>query len=586
MCSIEGTTSPDFDIRLFAQANKCRGPDGTEYYHDNKVAFAHNLLAISPNPNKKRQPYVTDKGNVLVYNGEIFGLRNDQWDVEWLANYIEQNGVKGLSKNINGMWAFVWYEPSKNKITLCRDHFGIKPLYYTFHDDFLYFSSTTLPLIALSFSLDITSHYKKHRAFPAFSFSKRFHDIYKHTDGFNPGMDTLFTRVYKLNPGEILEVDVNTNKRLASDSLWDDGYDLKPNYLWDRDEYEEIMTQCISEVCQAPDIKKTISLSGGLDSSLIASIARNKDHISASSVHWQDVNIGAKDPSRHMMDELQMSKNTTKMLKMDHYITEIPHNNEWVHDEVYNSMFGVPSWDIQRLLPRFYNITQASKNGNKIYITGDCADELLTGYNGDYEIHNGELRSNIESLRLIGHRTDYKPFDKDIGYRNLQKIIPKHMFRDDLVNNRQMIKLMFHCDGFCTVLDHMCGYYGMESRVPFLHQRLAKYLLRIPGQQKLAIDFNGPIKDKKDRKDYLWFMMGHYKGLLRDHMSHHYTDEVRNRMRKTGFSNPWDARDEKKNKELREEQYNIQKDKVKQGMVDIKDNFMYNLRSEIISEKV
>jgi len=69
-------------------------------------------------------------------------------------------------------------------------------------------------------------------------------------------------------------------------------------------------------------------------------------------------------------------------------------------------------------------------------------------------------------------------------------------------------------------------------------------------------------------------------------MSHHYTDEVRNRMRKTGFSNPWDARDEKKNKELREEQYNIQKDKVKQGMVDIKDNFMYNLRSEIISEKV
>ena len=169
MCSIEGTTSPDFDIRLFAQANKCRGPDGTEYYHDDKVAFAHNLLAISPNPNKKSQPYVTDKGNVLVYNGEIFGLRNDQWDVEWLANYIEQHGVKGLSNNINGMWAFCWYEPSKDKLTLCRDHFGIKPLYYSFYKDFLYFSSTSLPLISLRFGLDQST--------PPFSFSKRFHDI-------------------------------------------------------------------------------------------------------------------------------------------------------------------------------------------------------------------------------------------------------------------------------------------------------------------------------------------------------------------------------------------------------------------------
>tara|TARA_R100000231_G_C5232392_1_gene137100 strand:- start:152 stop:556 length:405 start_codon:yes stop_codon:yes gene_type:complete len=132
----------------------------------------------------------------------------------------------------------------------------------------------------------------------------------------------------------------------------------------------------------------------------------------------------------------------------------------------------------------------------------------------------------------------------------------------------------------------MCGYYGMESRVPFLHQRLAKYLLKIPGQQKLAIDFNGPIKDNKDRKDYLWFMMGHYKGILRDHMGHHYTNKVRTRMRKTGFSNPWDARDKEKNKQMRQEQYRIQKDKVRQEIVDIKDNIMYNLKSEIISEKV
>ena len=577
MCSIEGTTNPEFDIELFAQANKCRGPDSTGYFKDSKVRFAHNLLAISPNPDRKSQPFVTERGNVLVYNGEIFGLGKKEWDVEWLATYIEHHGVKSLCEGVNGMWAFSWYEPSKSKITLCRDHFGIKPLYYTYFNDFLYFSSTTTPLIALKFDPDSESR---------FAYNKRFHDVFTHSDGFNPGSETLVNSIKKVLPGEIIEIDVHNHKVVHTDNLWNGTFDLKPDFLWDKFELDELAQECISEVCDAPSIKKTISLSGGLDSSLIASIARDKDRISASSVHWQDVNIGKKDPSRHMMNELDLSKKTTKSLKMDHYVTEIPYENEWVHEEVYNSMFGVPTWDIQRLLPRFYNITQAAKNGNRVYISGDCADEILTGYNGDFKLHDTLVPSVIEMLRLIGHRTDYEPEEKNVGYRSLCKILPSRLFKDDLINNRQLVQLLYHCDGFCTVLDHMCGYYGMESRVPFLHQKLAKYLLKIPGQQKLAIDFNKEWKDKKERKEYLWFMMGHYKGILRDHLGHHYIDEVRNRMRKTGFSNPWDARDTKKNQQLRQEQYQHQKHKVKQELVDIKDNFLYNLKSEIISEKV
>ena len=431
MCSIEGTTSPDFDIKLFAQANKCRGPDGSGYFKDGRVSFAHNLLAISPNPNHKQQPYVTDKGNVLVYNGEIFGLDHNKWDVEWLANFIEEHGVKGLSENVHGMWAFSWYEPSKNKITLCRDHFGIKPLYYSFFNDFLYFSSTQTPLISLRFEE------KKEHVRRMYSYCRKFHHIYTSSDGFNPGMNTLLADVYKVMPGQILEIDVGTNKTIATDNLWNSSFDLKPNYLWDRDELEEIAIQSISEVCQAPNIKKTISLSGGLDSSLIASIARNKDYISASSVHWEDVNIESKDPSRHMMDELEMSKETTKWLGMDHYVTQIPYNNNWVHDEVYNSMFGMPSWDIQRLLPRFYNITQAAKNKNKIYFSGDCADEILTGYNGDFKIHSQEVKSRSELLNLIGYSSNKKPREEDIGYRTIREVLPKTIFKDDLINNRQ-----------------------------------------------------------------------------------------------------------------------------------------------------
>ena len=111
--------------------------------------------------------------------------------------------------------------------------------------------------------------------------------------------------------------------------------------------------------------------------------------------------------------------------------------------------------------------------------------------------------------------------------------------------------------------------------------------MRIPGQQKMFIDFNLiEGSDQKEREDYIFFMMGHYKGILREHMSHHYVPNVRNRVRKTGFSNPWDARDDKKNEKLRDEQYELQKSKVKEDTVDFKDNLVYNLIHDIKSERV
>lgn len=580
MCSIEGTTNTSFDISKFTDINKCRGPDGTHFFEDENVRFGHNLLEISPNPTKKVQPFVTEKGNVLVYNGEIYGLKEDVWDVEWLANCIETRGLEALKENVNGMWAFAWYEPAKSKLTLCRDHFGVKPLYYSIYNDYIYFSSTLLPLAGL-WNQDTVSG---RQTVP--SWDNRFEEIYALCDGFNPGSSTILANIYKLYPGQIIQFDVRSNKELGRHSLWDSNFHLKPNFLWDKWQLKEIVERCISEVCNAPNVKKTISLSGGLDSSLIASISKNKDKISASSVHWEETNINKKDPSRHMLDEIALSKDTCKKLNMDHYITQIPHDYEEYINETYSAMFGIPSWDIQRLLPRFFNITQAAKNKNKIYITGDCADELLTGYNGDFKLHSNEQLSKEELFFQLGYDLKSKPLDDDIGYREVGRMVKPSMFKDDIINNRQFRQLMFHCDGFCTVLDHMCGYYGMESRVPFLHQRLAKYLLTIPGQIKLSIPFDDMPEDKEERYDYKFFMLGHYKVILREYFKEHYTDGVRKRMRKTGFSNPWDARDPRKNEKLRKEQYIHHKRHLNKKIVDFKDDLMYNLIHDIKSENV
>ena len=85
MCSIEGTTDKSVDIKKFTHFNKNRGPDGTNHFKDDWIQLGHNYLAISPNKENKIQPYVSPKGNILLFNGEIYGLPKGTFDTQWLA---------------------------------------------------------------------------------------------------------------------------------------------------------------------------------------------------------------------------------------------------------------------------------------------------------------------------------------------------------------------------------------------------------------------------------------------------------------------------------------------------------------------
>ena len=73
MCGIYGITDndPEF-IKNYIEICKHRGPDGSDIWTSDHVTLGHNLLSIMAEPNKSRQPWKTPKGNMLVYNGEIF----------------------------------------------------------------------------------------------------------------------------------------------------------------------------------------------------------------------------------------------------------------------------------------------------------------------------------------------------------------------------------------------------------------------------------------------------------------------------------------------------------------------------------
>ena len=570
MCSIEGTTDPYVDIGKFCLYNKHRGPDDTNTYVSRGIQLGHNLLKIQPNQENIPQPFITEKGNVLTYNGEIYGLGDDTFDVEWLANKIENEGIESLAKDVNGMWAFAWYDATEHSVTLCRDHFGTKPLYYVHSTvkgkDQLYFSSTILPLLITIFDLN--------------GGKNKLDDnlgimIIQANSGFNVGEKTIFNGIKRVAAGQIIKFKLGNEFEITTNNLWklDKDFNLFPNYMWNPDEWEHITKKAIKEVCHAPGIKKTVSLSGGLDSSLILDVAKKEDNISASSIGWEGVMIGEKDPERHLLKQIEYATETARKSAVTHHRFRVDHSmkeDKSINDEVFKAMNFIPAWDNQRLIPRFVNITQARAKGAKVYITGDCADEILTGYNGDYNkwcdkrSHTRETEYRKNPVAKFSWYINYDNWNKLIGFYKdniksdnlkkkkehheallfveLSKIFNPDIFSVDPIINANFVNLIKHCDGFCTVIDSMCGYYGMESRLPFLHQEWVKYALKIPGQEKLRVPWPKDKKDYKEKKNHQHFLLGHYKGLFREYFDGHYTDNVRYGYRKVGFSNPWNSR--------------------------------------------
>lgn len=516
MCSIDGYTGETpFTIEQYGSLNANRGPDGTNYYKSPQISMAHSLLAIQPNESHITQPVVNElTGNVLAYNGEIFGMPN-VFDTKYVMDLMDNGELGTLANRTNGMWAIAYYNRSEETLTLIRDHFGVKPLYYMELGDQLFFSSTPKPLLAALNYKNFQIHANNHGKF-----------IWENNDRFMYGKRTPINHIKRLAPGE-MRVWCLKNKRWKLDgSLFqNEHFTLAPNYSYDADEFKELAVKSIGEVCYAPGIKSTIALSGGLDSSLIAGVCASLDiPVTATSTSFKKNNADHVSVNDGMFTEAPMARKTAKHHGMKFH-TSYYHEDHNLRNESIDAL-TVPMWDRNRIDPRYFNIKMAKKNKAKIYITGDCADELFTGYNGDNEIFHNPNAAQVD-------RADYAELIKtNEKWKHLSEVVKPEFLGYDAMNNKRFMRLICHGDGFATTTDHIAGSFGMESRLPFLHQELARYALRIPSAFKLiGNDHN----------------FGGYKYLIRDVLAEYLPDHVRERQTKIGFAAPWDARDHELN---------------------------------------
>src|SRR4051794_35620158 len=276
MCGIAGIVHPqpgppvdEETLRRMARSIRHRGPDGYGIVLDRGAGLVAARLAIFDLPGGWQPLEAGPGGAVLVYNGEIYnhpelraelerdGIAFDtSCDTEVLLRLLERDGLGALDR-LNGQFAFAWWHPAKRRLTLVRDRFGVRPLYWsTLADGTLVFGSEAKALFASGAVAPARDLAGIDEVFTLW--------------GARPPQ-TVFEGVKQVPPGGV--VTWEGGEIVAERRWWTPAFESgepRPEA-----ELEELLRDSVRLRLRA-DVPVGTYLSGGLDSSLITALARTE----------------------------------------------------------------------------------------------------------------------------------------------------------------------------------------------------------------------------------------------------------------------------------------------------------------------
>jgi asparagine synthase (glutamine-hydrolysing) len=543
MCGIAGIFSfnnnkrPSLsEVQTLTKEIKHRGPDGGGYFLEGNVALIHNRLSIIDLSSNGSQPfYSTNQDYVIVFNGEIynylelkkelegeFTFHSDS-DTEVLLNAYIKWGKEALNK-FNGMFSFAIFNKSTGELFCARDRFGVKPFYYYRDEEKFIFASEPQAIVSV---LD-------NRITPN---NQVIYDylVYNRTD-YND--NTFFSEIKKLIHGHTISI-INNEFTIQK---W---YDLEEkndrNYV-SSSEYLNTLIDSVNLRLRS-DVPVGITLSGGLDSSAIASIIatelERKDVKSFSAVYG----FGNKGDESIFINEFK------NILPDQHFI--YPTCDEFFLDlkqfiNAQQEPVGSSS------IYASYKIMKEANSSVKVMLNGQGADEALAGYHDIYGNYFFELFKTFKWFRLLKEmfktvkRTKSTYVIKTFIYFllpiNIQskiRIQNKKFIHPEFVNSfaksSQIPSLMFQSstlkknliNHFEYKLEHLLKWddrnsmrFGIESRNPFLDFNLVEQ----------TIHSNSDLKIKD----------GYTKSILRNAFIGLLPEKIRTRVDKIGFETPED----------------------------------------------
>ena len=490
-----------------------RGPDGTGYFEDSSVKLSMCRLAIV-DIKTGQQPIVAGADAVaLVFNGEIYNYQElrtrliskgytfrSSGDSEVIANLYLEYGPNFV-KLLNGMFAICIWDKRHKKLFLYRDRVGKKPLWYSAVNGKIFFASEIKSLLSFGISKLID--------FESLSDSLIF--------GFTSAPNSPFKEIKQVNPGSFV---VFEDSKVNSHFYWS-MKDVKTRDIGMEEAKFELLSLLESSVRYRLNAERELGvfLSGGVDSTLVASIAQ--------SVSNQKIKTFTAGFDSEEFDETKFASGVANILGTEHqsiFINPDPgiilNTLGTICDQPFADSSIIPS----------YLLAKAARNEVVVALGGDGGDEVFGGYDRyrallRIEPFSAALRRipfTVQFSRALGerlyrvsqmtkensserryrsllrniHPNEYsglinlKIFGRSVNENNLWNPLRK----GELLRQMQEDDLSFYLPNDLMYKADMASMaVGLELRSPLLDYRIIEFGLSLPENLKVGSGFGKKI---------------------------------------------------------------------------------------------
>lgn len=534
MCGITGIFAFNMAGKVhminLAKATHCldhRGPDAFGTHFEENAGLGHRRLSVIDLSDEANQPMKDESGRyILVFNGEIYNYKEIKRelgnkgiafrtasDTEVLLKAYIFYGEKCLEK-LNGFFAFAIYDKEKEEFFVARDRFGIKPLYYLFDEDKFLFASEMQSI--LCYGLQKNLDYESLFTYLQLNYIPAPHTIFKEIKVLMPGHSALVKKK---------EIEIKPYYQIEYNP-----FALNPDQLSYDEQQEKLKNLLDSAVRKrlVADVPVGTFLSGGIDSSVITSIAKKyKDELHTFSIGYSD---------EPYFDETRYANLVAGKLQTRHTVFSL--STQEIEDHLFDVLDKTdqPFAD-SSALPVFI-LSKKTRGHVTVALSGDGADELFSGYNKHAAFLNAsqanfantflralhpftfllpQSRNNALTNKFRQVARYSKALSMDIKERYWQwaalagektaygllsgeakKSLEKQVFRQ---RKQALLSSLAHQNDFNEILltdmqmvlpndmlkktDMMSMANGLEVRVPFLDHEVVDFVFSLPAHSKI-----------------------------------------------------------------------------------------------------
>ncbi len=464
MCGISGIinlndSSINDEVNINKMNNRLisRGPDAKNiwYSQNKKIIFGHTRLSIIDPSTISNQPFFDNELNIVItYNGELYNYKELKKKlINFGYNFKTDSDTEVIIKlyhhyqddmfyEMIGMFSFCLYDVKKNIVLAARDHYGIKPFYYSFCADKFTFSSQVKSII----ECDYIPKDKSPIGACSFLINGSVLEPY-----------TMYKNIYALEPGKFIKIkDGNIFKQSY--------YDLLDNILEIKEDASKYINDEIDLISSlkrtterhlVSDVPIILFLSSGVDStSILNSMSNSMSNKINTLTLGFDVYKDTKFDEINLAKQISSNFNTNSKFIYQGKDTFNKHKNNIIYNMDQPSIDGINTYLISNI---------AKKLGYKVAISGIGGDELFSGYPTFRQVP--KMKKIYEYTYFLKNVSNiYYKFSKQFLKKlNLEKLAYFYKFSSSYMGAYTLRRSLFSIDEISNILPIELVKEGLEE---------------------------------------------------------------------------------------------------------------------------